>query len=168
MAKDTSRAALEITPAQPADVGLILELVQELADYEKEPDAARATPDQIHQGLFGEKPAAECVIARFQGEPAGLALWFQNFSTWTGRPGLWLEDLFVRPAFRRQGIGRQLLRYLANIAQERGLSRLEWSVLDWNQLAVDFYLSLDAEPMDQWTTFRLSGDPLARLAAEGA
>lgn len=168
MAKDTSRAALEITPAQPADVGLILELVQELADYEKEPDAARATPDQIHQGLFGEKPAAECVIARFQGEPAGLALWFQNFSTWTGRPGLWLEDLFVRPAFRRQGVGRQLLRYLANIAQERGLSRLEWSVLDWNQLAVDFYLSLDAEPMDQWTTFRLSGDPLARLAAEGA
>ncbi len=159
---------LEIAPAQPADVALILELVQGLADYEKEPDAARATPDQIHKGLFGEKPAAECVIARFQGEPAGLALWFQNFSTWTGRPGLWLEDLFVRPAFRRRGIGRELLRHLARVAQERGFSRLEWSVLDWNQPAVDFYRSLDAEPMDQWTTFRLSGDALARLAAEGA
>ena len=159
--------SLEITPARPADVGLILELVQELADYEKEPDAARARPDQIHRALFDENPAAECVIARYDGEPAALALWFQNFSTWTGHAGLWLEDLFVRPAFRRNGIGRELLRYLTRVAQERGYSRFEWSVLDWNQPAVDFYRSLGAEPMDQWTTFRLTGEALALLASEG-
>ena len=167
MPLDAARHALEIASAQAADVALILELVQELADYEKESAAAQATPEQMHQALFGEKPAAECVIARYQGEPAGYALWFQNFSTWTGQAGIWLEDLFVRPAYRRNGIGRELLRYLARVAKQRDYSRFEWAVLDWNQPAVDFYRSLDAEPMDQWTTFRLSGDALARLAAEG-
>jgi GNAT superfamily N-acetyltransferase len=155
---------LRIDPATPADVPLVLELIRELAAYEHEPEAAVATPALIERALFGERPAAEAVIARYDGEPAGLALWFQSFSTWTGLPGLWLEDLFVRPAFRRNGIGRALLAYLARLCVERGYGRFEWSVLDWNTPAVDFYRSLGARPMDEWTIFRLEGDAIRRLA----
>lgn len=155
---------LSIAPATPADVPLILDLIRELAEYEKELAAAQATPQQLHDALFGERPAAEAVIARIDGEPAGWALWFQNYSTWTGRPGLWLEDLYVRPQHRRNGVGRALLAYLARLCIDRGYGRFEWSVLDWNTPAIDFYRGLGAQAMAEWTTMRLAGDALSRLA----
>ena len=155
---------LRIEPARPEDVPLVLELIRELAEYEKEPDAARATAQQIREALFGERAAAEAVIAWVDGEAAGWALWFQNFSTWTGRPGLWLEDLFVRPRFRRRGVGRELLTYLASLCLQRGYGRFEWSVLDWNTGAIEFYESLGAEAMGEWTTMRVSGEALRRLS----
>jgi len=156
--------ALTVDPAKRQDVPLILELIRELAEYEKEPDSAQATTEQIETALFGARPAAEAVIARLDGEPAGWALWFQNFSTWTGKPGLWLEDLYVRPRYRRQGVGRALLAYLARLCVERDYGRFEWSVLDWNTPAIDFYQALGAEAMSQWTTQRLTGEALRRLA----
>ena len=156
--------ALSLDPATPADVLLILQLIRELAEYEHEAASARATPEQIHDALFGEHPAAEAVIARIDGETAGWALWFQNFSTWTGKPGLWLEDLYVRPQDRRRGVGKALLIYLARLCVERGYGRFEWSVLDWNTPAVEFYRALGAEAMSEWTTQRLSGEALRRLA----
>jgi GNAT superfamily N-acetyltransferase len=157
-------ANISIGPAQPEDVPLILELIHELAEYEKEADAAQASELQLRQALFGQKPAAEAVIARLEGQPAGWALWFQSFSTWTGKPGLWLEDLYVRPAYRRLGVGRTLLVHLARVCLERGYGRLEWSVLDWNAPALDFYRELGAEPMADWTVQRLSGEALTKLA----
>jgi GNAT superfamily N-acetyltransferase len=156
--------ALSIDFATHQDVPLILDLIRELAEYEHEPDAAQATAEQIHAALFGERPAAEAVIARLDGEPAGWALWFQNFSTWTGQPGLWLEDLFVRPDYRRRGVGKALLVFLARLCVERDYGRFEWSVLDWNTPAVDFYRALGAEAMAEWTTQRLTGEALRRLA----
>ena len=159
---------ITITPATPDDVPVILDLIRGLAEYEHEPESATATAEQIHEALFGARPAAECVIARLEdGEAAGFALWFQNFSTWTGRPGLWLEDLFVWPQHRRLGVGNALLRYLARICVERNYGRFEWSVLDWNTPAIDFYKSLGAVPMDEWTIFRLTGDALKDLADKG-
>ncbi len=158
---------ISIRRVTPADVSLVLDLIRGLADYEHEPDAVVTTEDQLQQALFGERPAAEAVIAYYKDEPAALALWFQNFSTWTGRPGLWLEDLFVRPAYRRFGIGRALLVYLARLARDREYGRFEWSVLDWNQPSIDFYRSLGAEAMDAWTIYRLTGTSLERLAGEG-
>lgn len=155
---------IRIEPAMPDDVPLMLDFVRELAEYENEPESAQATPQQLHEALFGARPAAEAVIARFEGEPAGWALWFQNFSTWTGLPGLWLEDLYVRPRFRRRGVGRALFAYLARLCRERGYGRLEWSVLDWNTPALDFYRALGSEPMSEWTTHRLSDEGLSRLA----
>jgi GNAT superfamily N-acetyltransferase len=156
--------ALSIDPATPQDIPLILDLIRELAGYEHEPDAAQATPQQIEAALFGERPAAEAVISRVDGEPAGWALWFQNFSTWTGQPGLWLEDLFVRPQYRRSGVGKALMAYLARLCVERGYGRFEWSVLDWNTPALDFYKALGAEAEDEWTNHRLTGKSLRRLA----
>ena len=156
--------ALTVDPAKRQDVPLILELIRELAEYEHEPESAQSTPAQIHAALFGARPAAEAVIARLDGEPAGWALWFQNFSTWTGKPGLWLEDLYVRPRYRRQGVGRALLAYMARLCVERDYGRFEWSVLDWNTPAIDFYQALGAEAMSQWTTQRLTGEALRRLA----
>ena len=156
--------SLTIDPATPHDVPLILDLIRELAEFEHEPDSAHATAAQIEAALFGERPAAAAVVARLDGAAAGWALWFQNFSTWTGRPGLWLEDLFVRPRYRRQGVGKALLVYLARLCVERGYGRFEWSVLDWNTPALDFYKTLGAEPMSEWTTQRMSGDSLRRLA----
>lgn len=129
------------------------------------PAAAADTPLILAQALFGARPAAEVVIAEVGGEPAGFALFFTSFSTFLGQPGLYLEDLFVRPAFRRRGIGEALLARLAQLAAERGGGRLEWSVLDWNQPAIDFYRRLGAEPMNDWTVFRLTGPALAQLAA---
>lgn len=156
--------ALSIDFATPEDVPLILDLIRELAEYEHEPESVRATPEQIEAALFGERLAAEAVIARLDGEPAGWALWFQNFSTWTGKPGLWLEDLFVRPQYRRRGVGTALLVYLARLCVERDYGRFEWSVLDWNTPALDFYKAIGAEAMSEWTTQRLSGESLRRLA----
>ncbi|MGE0686828.1 MAG: N-acetyltransferase family protein [Dehalococcoidia bacterium] len=159
-------AQITISPATPDDVPTILDLIRGLAEYEHEPESATATAGQLHEALFAARPAAECAIARLDDEVAGFALWFQNFSTWTGRPGLWLEDLFVWPHLRRQGVGRALLQHLAAICVERNYGRFEWSVLDWNEPSINFYRSLGAVPMDEWTNFRLIGDALRMLGAE--
>ena len=157
-------APIRIQPATPADVPFILQLIRELADYEHEPAAVLATEEMLQEALFGAKPAAEAAIALDDDEPAAFALWFQTFSTWLGCPGLWLEDLYVRPHLRRRGIGRALLVHVATLAQERGYGRVEWSALDWNQPAIDFYRTVDATRMEEWTTYRLTGDALERLA----
>jgi GNAT superfamily N-acetyltransferase len=157
---------ITIAPAQPEDVPTILALIKGLAEYEHEPESATATATQLQAALFGSRPAAECAIARLDDGVAGFALWFQNFSTWTGRPGLWLEDLFVWPHLRRRGVGRALLQHLAMLCIERDYGRFEWSVLDWNEPSITFYRSLGAVPMDEWTNFRLTGEALKNLAAD--
>jgi GNAT superfamily N-acetyltransferase len=164
MPTQPSNPRIRIDAATPNDVPLILELIRELAEYEREPDAAQATAEQMHAALFGERPAVEAVIARIDDEPVGWAVWFQTFSTWTGKPGLWLEDLYVRPQFRRAGAGKALLVYLAQVCMERDYGRFEWSVLDWNEPALDFYRNLGAVAMDEWTIHRVTGDALRRLA----
>ena len=161
----TAPEPLRIEPAQPADAALIVALVRELAEYERLLHDVRITPDDVHRDLFGPRAFAEAVIARVGAEPVGFALWFHNYSTFAGRPGLYLEDLFVRPAFRGRGYGEALLRYLARITVERGCARFEWSVLDWNEPALAFYRKLGAVPMDDWTVQRVSGDALLALAA---
>jgi GNAT superfamily N-acetyltransferase len=163
----TSAAALVIAPATPADVPLILALINELAEYEKLRHESVATEAAIHQALFGVKPRAETVIARLDGEPAGFALFFHNFSTFMGKPGLYLEDLFVRPAYRGRAIGKALLKYLAALALERDCGRFQWQVLDWNRPSRDFYESLGAQPDPTWVNYRLSGEALQRLAGNG-
>lgn len=147
------------------DVGLILALIRELAEYEREPDAVIADEATLAGQLFGERPGAEVVIAQVEGQPAGFALFFHNFSTWLGRRGLYLEDLFVRPPYRGLGVGKRLMAYLARLAVERGCGRFEWSVLDWNAPAIEFYRRLGAVAMDGWTVHRLTGDALRTLAA---
>ena len=155
---------LRINPATPDDLPLMLDLVRELAEYEHEADQARMTPEQLNEALFGERPAAEAAIVRVDGEGAGWALWFQNFSTWTGKPGLWLEDLYVRPQHRGRGAGKALLVYLARLCVERDYGRFELSVLDWNAPSIAFYEALGALPMSEWTNYRLTGDAILRLA----
>lgn len=155
---------IRIRPATRADVGLILRLIRGLADYEKLAHECIASEDTLASTLFGERPAAEVVIAECGGEAAGFALFFTSYSTFLARPGLYLEDLFVLPHLRGRGIGLKLMRHLAGIALQRGHGRFEWSVLDWNQPAIDFYRSLGAVPMDAWTVQRLAGDALAALA----
>lgn len=153
-----------IRAATVADVPVILELIRALATYERAPNDVTATEDGLTEVLFGEKPAAEVLLA-FENEIAvGFAVFFYNFSTWLGRPGLYLEDLFVRPEDRGKGYGRALLIQLAKIARERGCGRMEWAVLDWNEPAIKFYQKLDAKPMDEWTVFRLTRDEIAKLA----
>lgn len=154
-----------IRPATPADVPAIHRLIVELAIYEKEPDAVKATHADLHRALFGNRPVAECVLAEHDGEAVGLALFFTNFSTWTGKAGLYLEDLFVMPTARGAGLGKALLVHLAGIAVARGYGRFEWSVLDWNTPAIGFYKALGAKPMDEWTVMRVDGDALQALAA---
>jgi len=154
-----------IEPAQPADAALIVALVRELAEYERLLQDVRITTDDVRRDLFGPRAFAEAVIARVGDEPVGFALWFHNYSTFAGRPGLYLEDLFVRPAFRGRGYGEALLRYLARVTVERGCARFEWSVLDWNEPALAFYRKLGAVPMDDWTVQRVSGAALLALAA---
>lgn len=153
-----------LRPATVADVALILDLIRGLAEYERLPNEVVATEEGLRTSLFGPVPAAEVVIAEVDGIAAGFALFFHTYSTFLGRRGLWLEDLFVRPACRGQGIGRTLLAHLAEVAIARGCGRLEWSVLDWNESAIGFYRALGAVPMDEWTTFRVTGDALRRLA----
>lgn len=154
-----------IRPAQADDVATILELIKELATYEREPDAVRATEKDLRDALFTEHPKVFAYIAEDDdtGEIAGLALWFTNFSTWTGTHGIYLEDLYVRPQFRNRGYGKALLAELAAIAIERGYQRVEWSALDWNEPAHRVYRSIGAAPMDDWTIWRLTGDKLARF-----
>src|SRR5213082_3890746 len=153
-----------IRPATIADVPIILELIRALATYERAPNDVTATEDGLSKVLFGEKPAAEVLLA-FENETAvGFAVFFHNFSTWLGRPGLYLEDLFVKPKKRGKGYGRALLVDLARIALERGCGRMEWAVLNWNEPAIKFYRALGAKPLDEWTVFRLTRDGIARLA----
>ena len=156
---------LEISAALEADIPLLSALIRELADYEKLGDHVVATDATLRRSLFGPHPAAEARVARCGGEPAGFALYFHNFSTFLGRRGLYLEDLFVRPAFRGRGIGKALLIHLARLAVERDCGRFEWAVLDWNRPARDFYEGLGAELNSAWVCYRLSGDNLRRLAA---
>jgi len=153
-----------IRPAAVADVPIILQLIRELAEYERAPNDVTATEEQLVDVLFGEKPSAEVRLAFAAEEPVGFAVFFHNFSTWLGRPGLYLEDLFVRPAERGKGYGRALLVDLAGIARERGCGRMEWAVLDWNEPAIEFYRKLGAKPMNEWTVFRLTRDGIANLA----
>jgi GNAT superfamily N-acetyltransferase len=157
-----------IRQAVAADVPVLLELVHELAAYEREPDAVEATESMLHDALLGEHPVASCHVAVLDGEVVGFALWYVTFSTWTGRPGLWLEDLFVRPQARGTGLGKALLQALAAVCVERGYTRFEWWVLDWNEPARGFYRSLGAVPQDEWTTFRVDGAALRALAAGSA
>ena len=153
-----------IRPAQPEDVAQIHAMVRELAEYEKSLSEAKATPQHLHEALFGERPAVYAHIAQDEaGEVVGFALWFLNYSTWTGVHGIYLEDLYVRPTSRGGGHGKALLAELARICLERGYGRLEWSVLDWNEPAIGFYQSIGAVPMDEWTVNRLTGDALAAL-----
>jgi GNAT superfamily N-acetyltransferase len=155
----------EIRTTTEADVPIILSLIRELAEYERAPDAVVATETGLREVLFGPKRSAEVLLALESGEPVGFAVYFYNFSTWLGRPGLYLEDLFVRPSVRGKGYGRALLERLARIAQERGCGRMEWAVLDWNDPAIQFYRKLGAEPMSEWTVFRLTEEGIAKLAA---
>jgi len=155
-----------IEAASERDLPLILKLVKDLAEYEKLAHAVIATEEILRESLF-RKRAAEVLIGYAGDEPAGLAVFFQTFSTFLGVPGIYLEDIFVEPKWRRKGLGRQLLVYLARIANERGYGRVEWSVLDWNELAIGFYKALGAKPMDEWTVFRLSGESLRKLGTPG-
>ena len=155
---------LSITPATPADVPTILSFIRELAEYEKLLDRVTATDQLLHETLFGARPYAEVLMARLDGSPVGYALFFHNYSTFLARPGVYLEDVYVRPAFRGRGVGKALLREVARVAQQRNCGRLEWSVLDWNKPSIDFYLSLGAKPLDDWTMYRMDEAAIAALA----
>lgn len=155
---------IALRPATPADAPFIATLIRELAEYEKLLDQCQATPDALVEGLFGPRPYAECLIASLDGVDVAFALWLHNYSTFLAKPGLYLEDLYVRPAARGHGVGKALLVRLAQIAIERGCGRFEWSVLDWNTPAIEFYRRLGAEPQSEWTIFRVAGPALVRLA----
>src|ERR1041385_5388553 len=153
-----------IRPATIVDVPIILQLIRDLATYERAPNEVRATETQLTDVLFGEKPAAEVLLAFEDKMPIGFAVFFHNFSTWLGKPGLYLEDLFVKPEVRGKGNGRALLIHLAKIARERSCGRMEWAVLDWNEPAIQFYEKIGARPLDEWKIFRLTRDGIAKLA----
>src|SRR5712692_11412395 len=157
----TERKNFTIRPARAQDVPIILDLIRDLATYERAPSEVAATEEQLVDVLFGERPVAEVLLAFEDEMPIGFAVFFHNFSTWLGRPGLYLEDLFVKPEARGKGYGRALLIYLAKIARDRGCGRMEWAVLDWNEPAIKFYRQLGAKPMDEWTVFRLARDGIA-------
>ncbi len=148
------------------DITLILEFIKQLAAYEKLSHEVVATPEKLREHLFGEQPKAEVLIGEFKGEPVSFALFFHNFSTFLGKPGIYLEDLFVKTEARGRGFGKGMLAYLARLTLERDCGRLEWWVLDWNEQAIRFYEALGAEPMDEWTTYRMTGDCLKDLAGE--
>lgn len=159
-----TNAAVVTRFANESDVPLILEFIQSLAEYERLRSSCVATAERLRETLFGDSPAAEVIIAELDGAPAGFALFFHNYSTFLAQRGLYLEDLFVRPEARKKGVGLALLSTLASIALERDCSRVDWAVLDWNQLAIDFYRRIGANPLADWTVFRLKGDPLKELA----
>jgi GNAT superfamily N-acetyltransferase len=150
----------------PDDVAAVVGLVRELAEYEKAPHEARMTEEQLATALFGDSPQLFGHVAEAEGRVVGMALWFLNFSTWRGTHGVYLEDLYVQPAHRGSGLGRELLRTLADLCVQRGYARLEWSVLDWNTPSIDFYRAAGAVPLDEWTVFRLTDDALTAFAAE--
>jgi len=156
-----------VRPAREDDLDTIIELIQALAEYEREPEAVKLEREQLRDHIFGDRPYAEVIIAETDsGASAGFALFFHNYSTWMGRPGIWLEDLFVRPELRGKGYGRALLAELARLAVDRDCARLEWSVLDWNEPSIGFYRTLGAVAMDEWTTYRLSGAELTALGRQ--
>ena len=155
---------MTVRPVRPEDVPALVALVRELADYERALHEVQLTEEQLSACLFGEAPALFGHVAVVDGEVVGLALWFLNFSTWRGTHGIYLEDLYVRPPHRGSGLGRELLRTLAAVCVERGYSRLEWSVLDWNTPSIEFYEAAGAAPMDEWTVFRLTDDALTAFA----
>src|SRR5256886_17520207 len=157
-------ADFKIRPACLEDVPVILQLIHDLATYERAPDEVTATEEQLVEVLFGGKPVAEVLLAFEEESPVGFAVYFYNFSTWLGRPGLYLEDLFVKPEQRGKGYGRALLVELAKIARDRECGRMEWAVLNWNEPAIKFYRALGAKPMDEWTVFRLTPEEIAKLA----
>lgn len=157
----SSSSSLTIRPATPDDIPVILAFVRELAEYEREPDAVIATEAMLYTALFSpDAVVAHAILAELHDEPVGFAVYFFNFSTWLGKPGLYLEDLYVRPTARRNGVGKALLLHLANLAVKRGCGRIEWAVLDWNESAIAFYKSLGAKAQDEWTVYRLSGTAL--------
>jgi len=166
MTVETPLPDLFLRPASSDDCALILRFIRELAEYERLSHEVVATESVIHESLFGDSPYARVLIAEFQGEPVGYALFFHNYSTFTGRPGIYLEDLFVQPKHRGKGYGKCLLAYVARLAVDERCSRVEWSVLDWNEPAIRFYRSIGATPMDGWTVQRLDGAELASLANE--
>lgn len=155
---------LSIRQAQKKDVPLLLDFIKQLADYENLSQAVVADEESLRRTLFGEIVFAEVILADYQNQSVGFALFFPNYSTFLGKPGIYLEDLFVVPAMRGKGIGRELLKYIARLTKERDCGRLEWSVLDWNKPAIEFYQTLGAVPMEQWTVFRLSDEALEQLA----
>jgi GNAT superfamily N-acetyltransferase len=155
---------VKIVRALPHDCEVILELIKDLAEYEKAPHEVKATVKDLEATLFSSQPSAFCDLAKVDGETVGFAIWFLNYSTWQGKYGIYLEDLFVKPEFRGAGYGKDLLKHLAKLCIENGYGRLQWWVLDWNKPAIDFYLSLGAKAMDEWTVFRVSGDALKKLA----
>ena len=157
---------MRLRAARPDDVPTILGLIRLLAAFEQEPDAVETTAERLHDALFGATPEAEALIVECDGVPAAFALWYQTFSTWTGRPGLYVEDVFVLPRHRRRGVGRAIFSYLAKLAVSRGYGRMEWSVLDWNEPAIGFYQSLGAAPQSEWHKYRLTGAALAACATE--
>jgi len=158
--------ALRIEPATEGDVPIVLSFIRKLAEYEKLSHLVVATEEDIREHVFGANPVAEVLLAHWDGQPVGYALYFRNFSTFLGQAGIYLEDLFVEPAHRGKGIGKALLARLAKIAVERGYGRLEWAVLEWNTPSIEFYRSLGAVPLEEWTTYRLTGEALVRLAAD--
>jgi diamine N-acetyltransferase len=155
---------LNLRPAVPSDAALIVEYIRELAEFEREPEKAVVTETDILRYAFSERPLVHVTMAEWDGQPAGFALWFLNFSTWEGKPGIYLEDLFVRPAFRGNGIGKALLKHLAGIAVKEGWTRFVWQVLDWNTPAIEFYEAHGARVMRSWLTCRVEGDAIGRLA----
>ena len=166
MAEQDQRVAPTVRAAREQDVGLLLELIRELAEYEQLEHELTGTQELLGRALFGERPAAEALIAECGSQVAGYALFFPTFSTFLTIQGVWLEDLFVRPAHRRSGVGKALLRAVAAHARERGGERLEWAALDWNELALGFYRGIGAQRKDEWITHSLIGEPLRRLAGE--
>jgi GNAT superfamily N-acetyltransferase len=156
---------LTIRPAERGDVALILQFIRELAKYEREPHAVAATEEDLVRDGWGPEPKFRCVIAEWEGAPVGFALYFFNYSTWQGRPGLYVEDVFVWPEYRGRGIGNAIFKYLAETAVRENCGRFQWQVLDWNQPAIDFYKSLGAQFTTEWLTVRLEGDALRRLGA---
>ena len=154
-----------IRRAVEGDVQAIHQLIYELAVYEKAPEEVKATVESIRESLFGEKPVANCHVAEVDGTVVGIAIWFLNYSTWLGKPGIYLEDLFVQPEHRKQGLGKEFMKVLAKVCVENNYERFQWWVLDWNKPSIDFYKSIGAVPMDEWTVFRLSGDDLKKFAS---
>lgn len=163
---DTALADFSIRSSTADDCHLILDFIKELAEYEKLSDEVVATPQILQESLFGEHPYAEVIIGEFQRQPVAYALYFHNLSTFTGRPGIYLEDIYVQPAMRSRGFGKSMLSFIAKLAVERNCTRVEWSVLDWNEPSIKFYRSIGAAPMDGWTVQRLHGSALSNFASE--
>ncbi|MFM8192236.1 MAG: N-acetyltransferase family protein [Actinomycetota bacterium] len=154
---------MKIRPARKDEVGIVLQLIHDLAHYEKAPNEVEATEKELLETIFVDDARVFCDVVEVDGEIAGMAIWFLNYSTWQGKHGIYLEDLFIKPEFRGRGFGKALLQHLAKVCDERGYGRFQWWVLDWNSPAIEFYKSLGAVAMDEWTVYRVSGDPLKKL-----